>query len=136
MESSPLPCPRRPAATWLYALALLAQLTLAQHAPVPLPAVIGPIAVTDTSFPQMSAARMQTVVDLAASGYVEEEFFVSGTANVYGWPEAGTLAILTTGAPYTTRILVRRPADPALKLYNPERYAALAFANPVAGLSL
>jgi hypothetical protein len=42
--------------------------------------------------------------DLTELGYVEEEYFVSGTARTY--PE-------TQPAPYTTRIIVRRPADPA-----------------------
>jgi Alpha/beta hydrolase domain len=37
------------------------------------------------------------VANLAAFGYVQEEFFISGTA---------------AGMPYTTRILVRRPASP------------------------
>ncbi|MDT0271138.1 alpha/beta hydrolase domain-containing protein, partial [Streptomyces sp. DSM 44915] len=43
------------------------------------------------------------------TGYVEEEFFVSGKANVYDWP-AGGAVIRTPDAPYTTRVLVRRPA--------------------------
>jgi hypothetical protein len=42
--------------------------------------------------------------DLGELGYVEEEYFVSGTAKTY--PE-------TSPAGYTTRIIVRRPADPA-----------------------
>lgn len=42
--------------------------------------------------------------DLAPYGYVEEEFFVSGTAKTYT-PQPST-------ADYTTRMLVRRPADP------------------------
>lgn len=42
--------------------------------------------------------------DLSELGYVEEEYFISGTAKSY--PE-------TSPADYTTRIIVRRPADPA-----------------------
>lgn len=42
--------------------------------------------------------------DLSQLGYVEEEYFVSGTAKTY--PE-------TTPADYTTRIIVRRPATAA-----------------------
>jgi hypothetical protein len=53
------------------------------------------------------------VVDLPGRGYVEEEFFVSGTANVYDWAADGRLTVKTANAPYTTRILVRRPANPA-----------------------
>jgi len=57
-------------------------------------------------------------VDLEAHGYVEEEFFVSGEAEAY----EGNGALLLDGrwevrpvgsAPYRTRIVVRRPADPA-----------------------
>jgi hypothetical protein len=47
--------------------------------------------------------RPQTdhTVDMAAYGYVEEEYLVSGTARTYGAEP--------TTAPYTTRIIVRRP---------------------------
>jgi hypothetical protein len=58
--------------------------------------------------------------DLAASGFVQEEFFASGTAHCYAWPEqaaadVGNLAqrAVQSGpaAPFLTRIVVRRPAD-------------------------
>ncbi|GAA3668981.1 alpha/beta hydrolase domain-containing protein [Arthrobacter ginkgonis] len=51
-------------------------------------------------------------VDLAAAGYVEEEFLVSGTATEWGYDEGFTRVALARH-PYTTRVLVRRPADPA-----------------------
>jgi hypothetical protein len=56
-------------------------------------------------------------LDLAANGYVEQEFFASGTATAFtatSAPNNGkwTIAPATT-APYRTRILVRRPTDPA-----------------------
>lgn len=64
------------------------------------------------------AVLAQGAPDLAAKGYVEEEFFVSGTASSYT-----SAAPLTSdgqwtvepdeSADYTTRILVRRPADAA-----------------------
>ncbi len=79
----------------------------------PIPTVVGPIPVTADSYPFMAANRTQAPVDLAKLGYVEEEFFVSGTANVYDWPAPGELRVKTANAPYATRILVRRPADPA-----------------------
>ena len=48
----------------------------------------------------------------AEHGYVEEEYLVSGAANVYTW--SGNEAVVrTAGAPYTTRMLVRRPIKPA-----------------------
>ena len=85
----------------------------AQNAPaVRLPDVSGPIPVTPTSYPLMASNTLQTVVDLPGAGYVEEEFFVSGRANVYDWAADGGPAVETPNAPYTTRIMLRRPADP------------------------
>ncbi len=56
-------------------------------------------------------------VDLATYGYVEQEFFASGTATAFAaasYPSNGEWSITpTTSAPYETRILVRRPSDPA-----------------------
>ena len=49
--------------------------------------------------------------DLRRHGYVEEEYLVSGTANVYDWPQTGPATVRTPDAPYTTRVLIRRPAD-------------------------
>jgi len=52
-------------------------------------------------------------------GYQEQEFFISGQAHAYQptgtWTTDGTWTATptTTTAPYTTRILVRRPTDPA-----------------------
>ena len=48
--------------------------------------------------------------DLRKVGYVEDEYLVSGKANVYTWPAPGPAVVRTPNAPYTTRILVRRPA--------------------------
>ena len=54
--------------------------------------------------------------DLAANGYVEQEYFASGTAHAFdatSSPSDGRLAIApTTSAPYETRFIVRRPASP------------------------
>jgi hypothetical protein len=80
---------------------------------VPLPAVTGPVPATETSHPFLDSHHVLEPVDLAAVGYVEEEYFVSGAANVYDWPRDGALTVRTPAAPYTTRILVRRPRDAA-----------------------
>jgi hypothetical protein len=77
---------------------------------VPVPTVTGPIPVTAASFPFLAAARNLEPLDLAGLGYVEEEFIVSGSANVYNWEANGSVTVRTPNAPYTTRILVRRPA--------------------------
>ena len=50
-----------------------------------------------------------TWLDLTASGYVEEEFYVSGAADAY----ATTGAKLASDVPYRTRVIVRRPASQA-----------------------
>src|SRR5579863_8715129 len=88
----------------------------------------GPIPVTADSYPFLSASRVFTPLDLKKAGYVEEEFIVSGTANVYDWAADGSLTVKTPNAPYSTRILVRRPADRArfsghaiVELLNPAR---------------
>ena len=77
----------------------------------PIPSVTGPVPVTAESYPLMASAHLQTLVDLPKAGYVEEEFFVSGRANVYDWAADGRLSVKTPAAPYTTRILLRRPTD-------------------------
>ena len=48
--------------------------------------------------------------DLRDDRYVEEEFLVDGSANVYDWLPDGSLATIADG-PYESRILVRRPAS-------------------------
>ena len=83
----------------------------AQTTTVPVPDVTGPIPVTATSLPLMASNKLQTIVDLPKAGYVEEEFFVSGRANIYDWSAEGPVTVRTPNAPYTTRILLRRPAD-------------------------
>jgi len=54
---------------------------------------------------------------LAAHGYIEQEYFASGTAydfNSTSTPSDGKWTFaLDTSAPYKTRIIVRRPSDPA-----------------------
>lgn len=171
-----------------FALGVLASALLAlclaagpASATTPLPRVTGPLPVSEESYPFGAADHQLVPQDLAELGYVEEEFVVSGTANVYEWPAPGPATVRTADAPYTTRVLVRRPAKPsrfsgnvvvemlnpsnlfdlnigwalshehfvrsgdvwvgitakpiavdALKTFDPERYASLSFANPLA----
>jgi hypothetical protein len=77
----------------------------------PVPKFTGPIPVTADSYPFMDAAHSLVPFDLSKYGYVEQEFIVSGTANVYDWAGDGSLSVKTPNAPYATRILVRRPAN-------------------------
>lgn len=50
-------------------------------------------------------------IDLAKRGYLEEEYFIEGTARTLEWPAAGRLEEVARG-PYVTRILIRRPKNP------------------------
>ncbi|HEY7620362.1 MAG TPA: alpha/beta hydrolase domain-containing protein [Solirubrobacteraceae bacterium] len=96
-------------------LALVLVTLLAFAAPVaasatPLPQVTGPLPVSATSYPFGAADHTAVPEDLSKVGYVEDEYLVSGKANVYDWPATGPATIRTPDAPYTTRMLVRRPA--------------------------
>jgi alpha/beta hydrolase family protein len=92
------------------AFVAVASTAAAQTAPTPVPKV-APIAISADSVPFLAAGQSLEPVDLKKFGYVEEEFLVTGTANVYNWAADGTLSVKTPNAPYGTRILVRRPAD-------------------------
>ena len=81
----------------------------AQQAVTP-PKLEGPIPSTPNNYAFLSANRVQAAVDLQKAGYAEEEYMVSGTANFYEWTTDGNVKVKTSNAPYTTRILIRRPA--------------------------
>lgn len=49
--------------------------------------------------------------DLELNGYLEEEYFFSGTANVYGKDSVSRWKVVAAEAPYTNRFLVRRPRN-------------------------
>jgi len=80
----------------------------------PLPEIVGPVPVTDDSIPWLYYKVLQRPLDLDGNGFIEEEYFISGKANVYDWGPANarSLPVLYADAPYSTRILLRRPADP------------------------
>jgi hypothetical protein len=96
------------------ALALAAALAAdTARAATPVPDVRGPIVVTSTSYPFGAADHTRVPERLEEIGYVEEEFFVSGSANTYDWPAPGPAVVRTTSGAYTTRVLVRRPVSRA-----------------------
>jgi hypothetical protein len=78
---------------------------------IPLPDITGPIPATADSYPFGAADRTLVPENLKKHGYVEEEYFASGKANVYDWPATGPAVVRTADAPYTTRVLIRRPAN-------------------------
>jgi hypothetical protein len=83
------------------------------NAQTAIPETTGPLPVTPSSYPFLAAHKLAEPMDLARAGYVEEEFFLSGTANVYDWAATGEVSVVSANAPYTNRILVRRPAATA-----------------------
>jgi hypothetical protein len=60
-----------------------------------------------TAMPPNAPASINTI-PLDKHGYVEEEYFFSGTGNIYA---PGGRTVWKGNMPYTTRMLVRRPAD-------------------------
>lgn len=98
----------------LAAAAILCAPTRAMAA-VNSPTVIGPVAVNAAPG---SATRdypwMSTMHNLAAVGYVEEEFFIEGTASRFNTavPIGSNGTLVDSGHAYRTRILVRRPVSP------------------------
>jgi hypothetical protein len=120
---------RKLAAGWLLAGAMGALSSMALPAAVlamdvtpfavTLPTVAGPILSMPANIPFIALGF--DVEPPLPEGYVEEEFFVSGTGNLYEYTPTGIQivtpcpAIAARGCsnlPYTTRMLVRRPADP------------------------
>ncbi|GAA2879531.1 hypothetical protein Acy02nite_78070 [Actinoplanes cyaneus] len=125
--TAPLPVPRRPRRRppLIAVLAAVAAVLMAGPAPdaaaapatapaaaVPSPAITVPPAGAH-GFPFLAEAE-----DLAAAGYTESEYFLSGIASSYVGlgvlGPSGRWQVAPAGrAPYRTRMLVRRPAEPA-----------------------
>ena len=76
-----------------------------------LPAVEGPIAVTESSHPFCAMEYSREPLDLSCFHYLEEEFFLTGSANVYDTNEEDMPVVAKRELPYKNRILVRRPAS-------------------------
>ena len=98
------------------ALAAALTLTLAPSAtatPAEGPQTTGPITGGHFGIPFTSSP-----IPMAPAGYTEQEFFFAGTATGYTqngtWTADGRWSVTPAEqAPYQTRMLVRRPADPA-----------------------
>jgi hypothetical protein len=79
---------------------------------VPSPVVTGPIPATARpGDPSHGYPFFATDQDLRAYGYVEEEYFVEGTANRYTTPDGATGTVIDGDHRYRTRIVVRRPVS-------------------------
>jgi hypothetical protein len=82
----------------------------AHHVVLRAPEVTGPVTnTTPLRHPDHGYPYNATPVDLAKLGYVEEEFFLAGTANRYNTPAGERGSIIDVDHPYATRIVVRRP---------------------------
>jgi hypothetical protein len=97
--------------TTLFALGCLV-ITTAAFGEVPNPAVTGPVASTGLpGNPAHDYIFFTTNHELAHHGYIEEEFFIQGTANRYNTPAQASGTVIDSDHPYKTRVVVRRPAD-------------------------
>ncbi len=80
----------------------------------PTPTVTGPILATaPLGDPSHGFVFSPAAVDLGPRGYVQEEFFIEGTANRYTRSDMATAEVIDGGHPYKTRFVVRRPLSPA-----------------------
>jgi hypothetical protein len=110
----------RPMITQLVRLTLVCAVVLASGIAslsgtpaVPAPKVTGPIAATAPGDPGHDYPFYASAFDLKSRGYVEEEFFIEGTASRYTTPAQETGAVVDGGHPYKTRMVVRRPSAAA-----------------------
>ena len=80
---------------------------------------VRPVPNVNGSHAYLAAAYLRAPEDLNAVGYNEQEYFISGLANAYKYnnpsnPADDSVSTLQpTPEPYTNRILVRAPKDPA-----------------------
>lgn len=116
MASSSIPLRRLVLA--VVGAALLVGLMPAGAASEPLavssPTIEGPIPGSPPGDPQSPVLEdtypfFSTWYDLASAGFVEQEFYMSGNADAY----STTGGLVGSDIPYKTRILVRRPVNPA-----------------------
>lgn len=71
------------------------------------PKIEGPIPVTKESYPFSTMRKARKPLDLSRYGFVEEEYFLEGTANIYeGFDQLG---IKSEACSYKTRLLIRKP---------------------------
>lgn len=98
---------------FVFPILVLFSLTPAAWAAVDAPTVSGPVSGGTHGRPFTAS-----LADLTASGYVEDEYFIAGTATSYGSGKPldsdGAWSVVPSGTqPYKTRLLVRRPKNPA-----------------------
>ena len=103
---------RDSALSFVLAAAAALSSTLGAAAQVPSPTVIGPVAHhAPPGDPSRDYSFLTPAENLSDYGYVQEEFFIEGTANAYDTPAGQTGTVKSSGHPYRTRIVVRRPSS-------------------------
>lgn len=107
-------------ASCLMSLSAVAQDRGAARDSILTPSVIGPVPSGNAADGSNNHTFFATDIALASHGYVEEEFYLEGRANAYDapiptppTPPTALANIVTADVPYRTRIVVRRPSDPA-----------------------
>ncbi len=109
-------------------------LWLASSLVIPAPVAANPASLVLTPVPIATGNTpfMASAVDLTQEKYVEEEFLVDGTANIYEYDANKQVQIKTPNVPYQTRLLVRRPTNP--NKFNGT--VIFEFMNPTAGFDI
>ncbi len=88
--------------------------TVKQVIPVKKADIIQLLPETEDSHPFGGAKHQVKPIDLSAYGYLEEEYLISGEANIYSWQQGEQYAkVEREGARYGSRFLVRKPSDPS-----------------------
>ncbi|MDD9959562.1 MAG: alpha/beta hydrolase domain-containing protein [Gammaproteobacteria bacterium] len=95
--------------TVLIALVFAGLFTANALAVVPAAEIIGPIEADPPGHSSRNSIYAASAIELNANGYVEEEFFIEGTANQYSNPELATGEVIDSGHRYRSRLIVRRP---------------------------
>lgn len=91
---------------------VLAAVSTQAGAAVPSPLVTGPIpARAPLGDPSHDYPQYVADVDYASRGYIEQEYLFQGTATRYATAPLATGSVISTGHPYKSRLIVRRPVD-------------------------
>lgn len=77
-----------------------------------IPRAVGPVVSNDSSYPFSTMRRAILPVDLNRYGYLEEEYFLGGKAQIYNLRVDEPIA-RNNSVDYETRVIVRRPVEEA-----------------------
>ena len=91
-------------------LLLLGSLLIQESiAAIPDAVIVGPVEADPPGHPSKNSIYAASAIELRANGYIEEEYFIEGTANQYTNPDLETGAVIDSGHRYLPRLIVRRP---------------------------